>query len=308
MQNIRRLAAIALVGAALVAGSSCRRSPAQAYRTFATPEEAVRALIAAAAAEKVDDIVAIFGPQGKELIDSSDPASARSGRQVFVAAAAEGWRLTDRGDAAKTVVVGNEEWPFPVPLIRETAGWRFDTAAGAEEIVARRIGRNELAVINACETYVLAQHLYARDAHDGRPSGIYAAAFRSDSGKQNGLYWPAVRGNRRSPLGDLLADAADPARLAAKDRPAPFHGYYFRILTAQGPSANGGAKNYIVNGEMLKGFALIAWPAQYDVTGVMTFVVNDEGAVRQKDLGAGTDAAARAMTVYDPDSSWAAAQ
>ena len=202
--------------------------------------------------------------------------------------------------------MGNEDWPFPVPLVREAKGWRFDTAAGAEEIVTRRIGRNELSVINACETYVAAQHLYARDAHDGRPSGVYAASFRSDPGKHNGLYWPPARGARRSPLGDLLAEAADPRRQANpdRDRPAPFHGYYFRVLTAQGGSARGGAKNYIVNGEMTGGFALVAWPAQYDVTGVMTFIVGDDGVVRQKDLGTGTDGAARAISVYDPDGSW----
>jgi Protein of unknown function (DUF2950) len=302
----RQVVALVALGLALTAGLACRRAETGVSRSFATPEDAVRALIAATASEKVDDILQIFGPEGKELIDASDPSSARRGREVFSAAAAERWSLTDTETGAKTLVVGNEDWPFPVPLVREAKGWRFDTAAGAEEIVTRRIGRNELSVINACETYVMAQRLYARDAHDGRPSGVYAAAFRSDPGKQNGLYWPPARGVRRSPLGDLLAEAADPRRLANsdKDRPAPFHGYYFRVLTAQGGSARGGAKNYIVNGEMTGGFALVAWPAQYDVTGVMTFIVGDDGVVRQKDLGTGTDGAARAISLYDPDGSW----
>ena len=306
----RHVVALAVLGLALIAGSGCRRAENQASRSFATPEDAVRALITAVSSEKVDDILQIFGPEGKELIDASDPASARRGREVFSAAAAERWWLTDTESGAKTLVVGHEDWPFPVPLIREANGWRFDTAAGAEEIVTRRIGRNELSVINACETYVAAQHLYARDAHDGRPSGVYAAAFRSDPGKQNGLYWPPARGVRRSPLGDLLAEAADPSRLASPDRnrPSPFHGYYFRVLTAQGGSARGGARNYIVNGEMTGGFALIAWPAQYDVTGVMTFIVSDDGVVRQKDLGTGTDAAARALSLYEPDASWTPAR
>jgi Protein of unknown function (DUF2950) len=299
---------IGLLCAALMVLPGCRREPAATYRTFPTPEDAVRALISAASTDKVDDVVAIFGPEGKELIDNSDPSSARRARQVFSAAAAEGWRLTDREGGGKTLVVGNEAWPFPVPLVRESSGWRFDTATGREEVINRRIGRNELSVIDTCETYVLAQHIYARDAHDGRPSGVYASVFRSDNGKENGLYWTATRKGRRSPLGDRLAAAAYHPASQASDQPAAFHGYYFRILTAQGASAPGGARSYMVNGEMTGGFALVAWPAQYDVTGVMTFIVGSDGIVRQKDLGAGTDAAVRAMAAYDPDGSWTPAR
>jgi hypothetical protein len=224
---------------------------------------------------------------------------------VFTAAAHEGWRLTDRNDGGKTLVLGNEDWPFPVPLTRESAGWRFDTAAGRDEILSRRIGRNELSVIAACGTYVQAQKLYAQRPHDGRPSGVYAAKFRSDPGKENGLYWTPGRNGRRSPLGDLLADAADPNRAATEgDQLTPFHGYYFRILTAQGPSAPGGARSYVVDGEMTGGFGLVAWPAEYDATGVMTFMVGSDGMVREKDLGAGTQASVRAISAYDPDASW----
>jgi hypothetical protein len=310
MPGVARLTATAIVCVALLTVWSCRKTSAAPSRDFATPEDAVRALIAAVSTEKVDAIVEIFGPEGKELIDTSDPASARRAREVFTAAVAEGWHLVDASGGGKTLVVGNEAWPFPVPLLRASTGWRFDTPAGREELVARRIGRNELSVIDTCETYVLAQQLYARESHDGRPSGVYAAVFRSDSGRENGLYWPAKRGGRRSPLGDTLAAAADPRRVANDDRnrPMPFHGYYFRILTAQGPSAPGGAKDYMVNGEMTGGFALVAWPAQYDATGVMTFLVSSDGIVRQKDLGAGTDAAARAMSAYDPDPSWTPAR
>jgi DUF2950 family protein len=300
-----RLTATALLCVALATVSSCRKPSAASYRTFATPEDAVQALIKAVSAEKIEGILEIFGPEGKELIDTSDPASARRAREVFTAAAAEGWRLVDREGTSKTLVVGNEEWPFPVPLIREASGWRFDTPAGREEVVARRIGRNELSVIDTCETYVLAQHLYARDAHDGKPSGVYATVLRSDPGRENGLYWPSTRGGRRSPLGDRLA-GADLRRIVAEGpgKLVPFHGYYFRILTAQGASAPGGAKDYMANGEMTGGFALIAWPAQYDFTGVMTFIVGVDGIVRQKDLGPDTDAVARAVSVYDPDASW----
>jgi hypothetical protein len=306
--TVRILAVAAGFCVTLLAGS-CRSTPAPAARVFATPEDAVAALLAAATGEQVDALVEIFGPAGRALIDTSDPTSARRARQVFIAAAAEQLRLVDGVEGSKTLVVGQEDWPFPVPLVRGPTGWRFDAAVGAEEIVVRRIGRNELSVIGACETYVRAQHLYARDPHDGRPAGAYAAVLRSAPGTQNGLYWPATRGGKRSPLGDLLAEAAESAPgVGQHGAPSvPFHGYYFRILTAQGRSAPGGAMDYIVKGTMTRGFALVAWPAGYDVTGVMTFLVGSDGVVRQKDLGPDTHTVVRAMTAFDPDASWAPA-
>jgi len=189
-----------------------------------------------------------------------------------------------------------------VPIVKGADGWRFDTAAGKEEVLARRIGRNELDVIATCHAYVAAQRRYAQQAHDGKPAGIHATKFQSDPGKENGLYWPAAHGQKRSPLGDLVAEAAAEGR--SRSEPSPFHGYYFKILTGQGRAASGGARSYLVKGEMSGGFALVAWPAQYDATGVMTFIVNQDGIVRERDLGAQTDAIARKMTVYDPDASW----
>jgi hypothetical protein len=293
------------VSAALVALLSCRRAPEAPYRTFNSPEEAVKALTGAVTKEKVDDLLQIFGPEGKELIDTSDPASARRGREVFTAAATERWKLVDRDGGGKTLVIGNEEWPFPVPLVQDAQGWHFDSSAGKEEVITRRIGRNELAAIEICQTYVAAQRRYASMAHDGKRAGLYAAAFRSDPGKQNGLYWAPRRKEPRSPLGDLLAQAADPARLKSDAAgPPPFHGYYFKILTAQGPSASGGAKSYLLNGDMAGGFALVAWPAQYGSTGVMTFIVGPDAVVREKDLGPETDGTARSMSIYEPDPSW----
>jgi hypothetical protein len=283
---------------------------ADRHRTFATPEEAVRALVEAAKQGNVEALLAIFGPDGQELAALSDPATARINRQVFTAAAAEQMRLEDRGSDRKTLIIGNEEWPFPVPLVKTADGWRFDTTAGKAEIVARRIGRNELAVIATCRAYVTAQKRYAQQGHDSRPAGLYAMAFISDPGKEDGLYWPAARGQKRSPLGDLLARAAEagpPANNASRQR-APFQGYYFRILTAQGAAASGGARSYVVNGVMPGGFALVAWPAQYDVTGVMTFIVNQDGIVFEKDLGAGTSTAAQTMTLYNPDKTWQRSQ
>jgi hypothetical protein len=302
--NARNLIVVACTSGAVAAALSYT-SAAPGPRTFGTPQDAVRALTEVVKAGKIDELVAIFGPDGQELAASSDRATARRNREVFTVAVAEGWRLVDQGTDRKVLVIGNEGWPFPVPLVREAKGWRFDTAAGKEEVIARRIGRNELAVIQVCQTYVAAQRLYAQHGHDGRPAGLYATSFRSDPGKQNGLYWPAGRGQKRSPLGDLVAKAAAEGRpLGAELQPSPFHGYYFKILTAQGAAAPGGAKDYVAAGQMSGGFALVAWPAQYDVTGIMTFVVNQDGVVREKDLREGTDAAAKAITLYDPDSSW----
>jgi hypothetical protein len=275
------------------------------HLTFSTPEEAAQTLIDTVKKGDLDALLAIFGPQGKELIDSSDPATARMNRQVFTVAAAETWHLED-GAKGKTLVIGNEDWPFPVPIVKDANGWRFDTAAGKEEVLDRRIGRNELAVIASSRAYVSAQHRYAAQGHDGNPQGIYATKFRSDPGKENGLYWPTSKGQKPSPLGDLVAQASTEGRTVGGlgSQPAPFQGYYFKILTAQGAAAPGGAKNYIVKGAMSGGFALIAWPAEYDVTGIMTFIVGSDGIVRQKDLGAKTDPTARGITVYNPDSSW----
>jgi hypothetical protein len=277
-----------------------------AARVFPSPEDAARALIDTVKKGDLPGLLAIFGSDGKELIESSDPATARMNRDVFVVAAAEQWRLEDAGPNRRTLVIGHEAWPFPVPLVKDSAGWRYDTAAGREEILARRIGRNELSAIQTVRAYVSAQRRYAAQGHDGKPAGIFAMKFQSDPGKENGLYWPAARGQKRSPLGELVAQAAEEGRPLGRvgSGPAPLYGYYFKILSAQGQAAAGGAKHYIINGEMSGGFALVAWPAQYDVTGVMTFITNQSGVVFEKDLGPNTDAAARAMTFFDPDASW----
>ena len=273
---------------------------------FATPEEAVKSLVDIVKAENLDALLALFGPDGRELIASSDPATARMNRRVFAVAFKEQWHLEDVAPDRKTLVIGNEQWAFPVPLAKGADGWRFDTAAGKEEVLARRIGRNELDAIATVRAYVTAQRRYAQQGHDGKPSGVHATKFQSDPGKQNGLYWPTSHGQKLSPLGDMVAQAAEEQRPVGVDRtkPTPFHGYYFKILTGQGAAASGGAKSYVVKGEMSGGFALVAWPAQYDATGVMTFIVNQDGIVQERDLGAQTDAIARKLTVYNPDASW----
>ena len=309
MTSISRLG-LGLTCVALAATLACGRGRPQ---KFATPEEAVAALDKAAQQDTVQDLQTLFGSESKALVELSDPATARRNRQVFVVAMGEGWHLTDDTNGGKVLVVGNESWPFPVPLVKDGGQWRFDVAAGAEEVIGRRIGRNELAVIRSCSTYVAAQRVYAARGHDGRPPGRYAKAFRSDPGRQNGLYWPAARGEKFSPLGELVAEAAQDGQSLNTSRaglntsrpgPSPFHGYYFAILTAQGDSAPGGARDYVADGEMTGGFALVAWPAEYGVTGIMTFVVSDDGVVRQKDLGDQTFKVAGALKRYDPDASW----
>ncbi len=279
---------------------------AQAARNFASPEEAVKTLVDTVKAGNLDGLLAIFGPESKELVDSADPVIARQNRQVFTVAVGEKWHLEDTAGDRKTLVIGNEDWPFPVPIVKDASGWHFDTAAGKEEVIARRIGRNELAAIATVRAYVTAQRRYAEQGHDGNPAGVHATKFASDPGKENGLYWPVKTGQKRSPLGDLVAQAEAQGRAVGGDRskPAPLNGYYFKILTAQGSAAAGGAKQYVVKGLMSGGFALVAWPAQYDATGVMTFIVNQDGTVYEKDLGPDSDAAARKMTAYNPDKSW----
>jgi hypothetical protein len=304
---IRRTTLVMCALVAVVAGCGSKESPTQSQqRSFESPKAAVEALVTAVDKGNLAELQAIFGPDSQALIDSSDPVRGRRNQQVFRVAAAERWRLEAESPERNILVVGFEDWPFPIPLVKDGGAWRFDTAGGKEEILVRRIGHNELAAIRISGAYVAAQRLYAREGHDGKPRGLYARAFTSTDGRQDGLYWEAPAGQPRSPLGDLVAGAAVEAKKGTGGEPQPFHGYYFRILTAQGAAAPGGAADYIVNGELARGFALVAWPAFYDVSGVMTFVVNQDGKVFQKDLGPSTDTEARTIDLYDPDASWTA--
>ena len=291
--------------AALLASIAITAAQTTSQRTFPTAREAAETLIDTVKRGNLDELLAIFGPDGQDLVASSDPATGRRNREVFNVAVSERWCLADDTANRKTLVIGNEDWPFPVPIVKSGSRWKFDTAAGKEEVLDRRIGRNEVAAIDTCLAYVTAQRRYAQQGHDGKPAGLYASTFNSDPGKENGLYWPTSKGQKRSPLGDLVAEAATEGRpIDANAAPVPFHGYYFRILAAQGAAAPGGAKSYVAGGEMSQGFALVAWPAEYNVTGVMTFIINQEGVIREKDLGTGTNTAARTMTLYNPDASW----
>jgi hypothetical protein len=277
--------------------------------TFSTPERAVEALITAAKAADAPALLALFGPQGRDLLSSGDPVADRRDREVIVIAIGQGWRLNETDDPnRRELVIGNEQWPFPVPLVRDGSGWRFDSEAGKREVRARRIGRNELAAIGVCEAYVVAQKQYAAEARDGNPAGVYAQKVRSTPDKHDGLFWPTKPGEKPSPLGDLAAQAASegytpttPAPAAQPQGPRPFRGYLYRILTRQGTSASGGARSYLVDSHMTAGFALVAYPAEYGNSGIMTFIVNQDGVVHEADLGKDTAKLAAAIDAYDPD-------
>jgi hypothetical protein len=273
---------------------------ARAQQHFPSPEAAARALEAAARGDDAERLLAVLGPESDEMLSSGDPVDDAAARRRFAAAAGERTRIERTTDGARAILhVGREDWPFPIPVVREAEGWRFDTAAGKEELVNRRIGRNELIAIAVCRAYVDAQKEFAARFH------TYARAFRSTPGKHDGLYWEAA-GRDASPLGPLVAAAtAEGYRHGeAGTSPAPYHGYFFRILTGQGAHAPGGVRDYVKDGRMDGGFALVAWPAEHGSSGVMTFLVNQQGVVFQKDLGAGTEQAAKTMTAYDPDGSW----
>jgi hypothetical protein len=307
-RNARTLAgAILLVTAGtLTLSCSSVADKSQVQKTFPTAEGAVEAMIEAAKADNLDELSAIFGPGSEDLLSSGDPVADRRQREVVLAAFHQSWKLVDRGPDTRELIIGNEEWPFTVPLVKDQDGWRFDSAAGEEEILARRIGRNELSVIEICMTYWQAQNVYAKRGHDGKPAGIYAQKMASDPGQQDGLYWSVRHGEKESPLGVLAAQAAVDgyAGKGSAAGPTPFYGYLFRILTAQGKDAPGGAKSYIADGEMKEGFALVAYPVEYGDSGVMTFIISQDGILYQKDLGEDTAKTALQIKEYNPDTSW----
>jgi hypothetical protein len=271
---------------------------AQEYKT---PEEAVAALIVAAKASDRPALMRVLGPGSAEIVSSGDEVADASARKRVIEAYDTKHRVVMEGADKAILIIGNEDWPFPIPLVRQTATWRFDTAAGRDEILFRRIGRNELNAIQASLAYVDAQHEYAEKGIGG--IGVYAQRIVSQPGKKDGLYWPTQPGEDESPLGDLAA-AASAAGYRAGQQRQPYHGYYFKILTRQGPNAPGGAIDYVARGKMIGGFALVAYPAEYRNSGAMTFLVNHQGVVYQKDLGPNTAGIASGMTAFNPDGTW----
>ena len=286
-------------------------APAADEQTFAAPQDAVNALVDAATNHDTNALHSIFGPAGHDLI-SPDAVQAAEGFKMFVQHLAEKVRLMTNSDSNVTLEIGTNGWPFPIPLVKQDGHWFFDTAAGKEEILARRIGMDETGAINVCDAYVEAQREYAGEDRMGDGVPAYAQFLRSTPGTHDGLFWPAKAGEELSPLGPLVAQArVEGYHRTAKmlnDEQAPYHGYYFKILTRQGKHAPGGRYNYIINGRMIAGFALVAWPAEWGNTGVMTFIVNQQGRVYQKNLGPKTAKIASGITTYDPDDTWTSAQ
>ncbi len=275
-------------------------------RSFASPGKAVQALVIAVKSGDLKALAAILGPEGRPLLVSGDAVADAQERKRFVNAYEQSHKLEHATETKAVVVIGQDEWPLPIPVVKEGDRWRFDTAVGKEEILNRRIGQNELNTIQVCLAYVDAQREYARMTREGDGLLTYAMKFRSDEGKHNGLYWPIKEGEGLSPFGVLVANARAEgySRKKSESKPTPYHGYVYRILTAQGPDAPGGAYDYVVNGKMIGGFALVAYPAQYGASGVMSFLVNHQGVIYEKDLGPDTEHLTRAMQTYNPDQTW----
>lgn len=278
---------------------------ASTQRTFASPEMAADALAKAWHNGSRAALLEIFGQAGIKLVVSGDVVAEKAVRARLASAYDTLHRIEmDDADHAH-LIIGREEFPFPIPLVRKASAWYFDTSAGEEDILVRRIGRNELNAIRLCRTYVEAQREYA--SSDSQGGGLHAFAMKivSSEGKHDGLYWPAKAGEKESPLGPLAARAAaEGYGMASADTRMPFHGYYFKILTRQGADAPGGVIDYIFHGHMVKGFALVVFPAKYGSSGIMTFVVNQYGIIYEKDLGPRTEEIVRQMTAYDPDPTW----
>jgi len=292
--------AVAWVGspaAALAAGSQ--------QKTFASADAAVKALVDAISAGDRKALLAVLGPDGEKLVNSGDAVADRISRDAFLSDYGEKHNIASEGEARAVLYVGPQDWPFPIPIVKGKGGWYLDAKAGAEEVLDRRIGKNELTAMQVALAVVDAQREYASKDRDGDGLLEYATKFRSTPGKKDGLYWKTAEGEESSPLGPLAAAAhKEGYRKASAGKPAPYHGYYFRILTAQGKDAPGGAYDYLANGHLIGGVALVAYPARYGSSGVMTFIVNQDGQVYSRDLGQGTTGVVDKMTRYNPDANW----
>jgi Protein of unknown function (DUF2950) len=278
-------------------------------KTFVSPEEASRALFVAVQGDDQQALVEIFGPSGKDIVSSGDAADDANSRQQFVQKYQEMHRLAKEQDGTTMLYIGAENWPLPIPLVNRGGAWYFDTEAGKQEILFRRIGENELTAMRVLRELVDAEKEYYTRARGDNAVKQYAQRFVSDEGRYNGLYWRGAGNEPESPIGPLLAYAgSDDSTKRRSTGPIPFHGYYYRLLTRQGTHAPGGALNYVVNGKMTRGFAFVAYPAEYRSSGVMTFIVNQDGPVYGKDLGPQTAAIVQRLSVYDPDPTWQRAE
>jgi hypothetical protein len=297
----------AIIAAVMLAGFYQSAFPADAkQKSFKSPEEAVRALVDAVKRNDIKELLMIFGPAGKELFSSGDEVADKAWRDRFVKAYEEMNKLVSENDKKTILHVGNGNWPYPIPVVKEGENWFFDTKAGKEEILNRRIGRNELNAIQVCLAYVDAQREYILKDRDEDKLLEYAQKLVSKKGQKNGLYWEAKEGEERSPLGPLIAKAAAEGYTGKRllGRRNAYHGYHYKILKSQGKNARGGEYDYVVKGKMIGGFALVAYPDEYGNSGVMTLIVNQDGVVYQSNLGKDTEKIARAMKKFDPDETW----
>ena len=310
---IRRQLSAAVLGGAFVIGAcvvpiepALAAAPAktQAQAAFPTADAAFQALADAAKANDNKALVALLGKGGDSIVNSGDKVMDKQRATNFAAAYAAKHAVQMSGDAKATLIAGNEDWPLPIPAVKGPRGWTFDAAAGAREVLARRIGENELYAIEVVRAVVDAEYDYSSEDRDKDGLRDYASKFISTSGKRDGLFWPTKDGEPPSPLGPLIGHAAAEGYKGDKGPPPSYHGYHYRMLTAQGKDAPGGERNYLVKGRLLGGFAVVAYPATYGNSGVMTFIANQDGIVYQKDLGANTTATAKALKTYNPDASW----
>jgi hypothetical protein len=304
---VRHLSLTLSIAILLLAVAACSKKESAAVEagpdTFASPEDAGKALASATKSQDLDQIVRIFGPEAKEILASGDPTENKASLSEF----AKSYQVMNRwrklADGGQLLIVGADNNVFPIPLMKSAAGrWYFDTKAGKEEILSRRIGHNELDTISICGAIADAQAQYFAQKHAGIKQ--YAQKFISDPGQQNGLYWPKVQGQPRSPLGPMVAYATSEGYKAEPNHHQPYHGYYYVMLSRQGPGAKGGANEYIVNGKMRGGFAVLAYPENYGDSGIMTFLINQDGVLLQKDFGKTTNQVASAIMEFNPDSSW----
>ncbi|MGD0211756.1 MAG: DUF2950 domain-containing protein [Terriglobales bacterium] len=299
--NLPKLAAVAIaVTMCLPAGLMAQQ---HGQKTFASAQAASDALVTAAESNDQKAMLEILGPDGKRIVSSGDDAEDAENRANFAQRYREMHRLVKEQDGTTTLYIGAHNWPSPIPLVNKGSVWYFDTAAGEKEIIYRRIGRNEASAIRIGQELVTAQKEYA-----AQHNGEYAEKIFSDEGQKDGLYWKAANGEPQSPVGPLVASAADSYAKSQAGAPTPYRGYYFRVLEGQGKGGSGGAKSYLVNGKMTAGFAFVAYPAEYRSSGVMTFVVDQDGVVYEKDLGKKTEALAKAMKEYNPGSGWKKAE
>jgi hypothetical protein len=274
-------------------------------KTFASPGDAVLALYNAAKSDDSTAVDSIFGSGANDILHTGDDVADKNTKANFISRYDQMHRIVIEPDQTATLYIGAENWPLPIPLVKNSSGsWYFDTEAGKKEILYRRVGTNENDAIDVLHVLVDAQQEYASEPRDGDKTKHYALKFLSDEGKHNGLYWKTSDNEAPSPIGPLIVSASNEGYTAQQGKPTPFHGYYYRILTKQGSAAKNGARDYLVNGQLVKGFAFVAYPAQYRNSGVMTFIVNQDGLVYQKDLGPQTEELAAAMTEYNPDNTW----